>query len=73
MITSRTVVSAVSKSRAIQSRVFDDQIEGAQSMRLPSVVGNFRSLSESVKNVFSLRDSEHREGDEEFEMLMLDG
>ena len=69
MNTARTVVSTVSKSRYIQSQTeFGDD-------ELFSRSKSFVSYSESMKTIFSLREieKENKKGDQEFEMLMLDG
>ncbi len=65
----RTVVTTVSKSRSIQSQS-EDCIE-TQEKTDESII----AFSESMKAVFSLEEirDESRLGDQELDMLMLDG
>jgi hypothetical protein len=69
MNTARTVVSTVSKSRFIQSQF--EPADEFSSSRSKTFVG----YSESMKTIFSLREIEkdNQIGDQECEMLMLDG
>ena len=65
----RTVVSVVSRSKQTQSN-------SEPSTRNPTTgLVSFTDSTESINQVFSLRDiaKEHRVGDQECEMLMLDG
>ncbi len=65
----RTVVSVVSKSK-------QTQMNTEPSTRNPATgLVSFTDSAESINQIFSLRDiaKEHKVGDQECEMLMLDG
>jgi hypothetical protein len=66
----RTVVSIVSSTKQTQSN------HQEPSTRNPATgLLSFTDSAESINQIFSLRDiaKEHRVGDQECEMLMLDG
>ena len=68
MNVARTVVSTVSKSRSMQPL-----FEPSTDWQGTSALSNMRLAS--MKTIFSLSEigKENQEGDQEFEMLMLDG
>ena len=71
MNVARTVVTTVSKSRSMQSDANTSSGRKGNSDDDKSFV----RVSETMKTIFSLGeiDKEDQEGDQEFDMLMLDG
>ncbi len=73
MNVARTVVSTVSKSRSIQSQ--SEQTNNGPTETDERKKPSISVPASSMKAIFSLSEigQENREGDQEFDMLMLDG